>query len=155
MNQGMGQGGDNNKTLKIVGITCGVLLLLSCCCGGGFMLVGGGALGAALSGGPKASTDAFLDELHAGNYQQALQRMGAQYQSTHDVASFTAAVGTLPALTQHTDHTMNNIQVQPSTGQVSGTLTTPTGVQPVQFQCSKQGEFWYIESVTVGGIPLP
>jgi hypothetical protein len=81
--------------------------------------------------------------------------MGAQYQATHDVNTFTAAVATMPALTQFTDRTMNNIQINNAAGTVSGTLTTPQGAQPVVFQCSKQGEYWYIEQVTVGGIVLP
>ena len=154
MNQGMSQGGGNN-TMKIVGITCGVLMLLSCCCGGGFLALSGAGVGAMLSGGPKGSTDAFLDELKGGNYAQAFQRMGAQYQATHDVNTFTTAVGTMPALTQFTDRTMNNIQINNAAGTVSGTLTTPQGPQQVVFQCSKQGEYWYIEQVTVGGIVLP
>jgi hypothetical protein len=154
MNQGMSQGGGNN-TMKIVGITCGVLMLLSCCCGGGFLALGGAGVGAIFSGGPKSSTDAFLDELKANNYQQALQRMGGQYQATHDANTFAAAVATLPALTQFTDRTMNNIQINNNTGTVSGTLSTAQGPQPVVFQCSKQGEFWYIEQVTVGGVILP
>ncbi|MCA9535816.1 MAG: hypothetical protein KC593_19155 [Myxococcales bacterium] len=154
MNQGMSQGGGNN-TMKIVGITCGVLLLLSCCCGGGFFALGGAGVGAMLSGGPKGSTDAFLDELRANNHAQAFQRMGGQYQATHDVTSFTAAVATMPALTQFTDRTMNNIQINNNTGTVSGVLTTPQGAQPVVFQCTKQGEYWYIDQVTVGGMILP
>ena len=154
MNQGMSQPGGNN-TLKIVGITCGVLLLLSCCCTGGFFALGGAGIGAALAGGPKGATDAFLDELRAGNHAQAFQRMGGQYQATHDVSTFSAAVATMPALTQFTDRTMNNIQINNATGTVSGTLTTPQGAQQIVFQCSKQGEYWYIEQVTVGGVILP
>lgn len=155
MNQGMSQGGGGNSTMKIVGITCGVLLLLSCCCGGGFLALGGAGLGAALSGGPKASTDAFLDELKAGNQAQAFQRMGGAYQATHDVATFTAAVATMPALTTFTDRTMNNIQINNSAGTVSGVLTTPQGPQSVTFQCTQSGEYWYIEQVTVNGVILP
>lgn len=154
MNQGMSQGGGNN-TMKIVGITCGVLLLLSCCCGGGFFAMTGAGVGAMLAGGPKGTTDAFLDELRAGNQAQAFQRMGGAYQGSHDVASFTAAVATMPALTQFTDRTMNNIQINNDAGTVSGVLTTPTGPAQVVFQCSKQGEYWYIEQVAVNGMVLP
>ena len=112
-------------------------------------------MGAAISGGPKGSTDAFLDELRANNYAQAFQRMGGQYQATHDVNTFTAAVATLPALTTFSDRTMNNIQVMNSTGTVSGVLTTPQGPSQVVFTCSKNGEYWYIEQVTVNGMVLP
>lgn len=154
MNQGMSQGGGNN-TMKIVGITCGVLLLLSCCCGGGFLALGGGALGAAMSSGPKGSTDAFLDELKANNHAQAFQRMGGAYQSTHDVNTFTASVATMPALTTFSDRTMNNIQINGTSGTVSGVLTTPQGPQSVVFQCTQAGEYWYIDQVVVNGVILP
>ena len=155
MNQGMSQGGGGNNTMKIVGITCGVLLLLSCCCGGGFLALGGGALGAAMSSGPKGSTDAFLDELKANNHAQAFQRMGGAYQSTHDVNTFTASVATLPALTTFSDRTMNNIQINGTSGTVSGVLTTPQGPQSVVFQCTQAGEYWYIDQVVVNGVILP
>ena len=154
MNQGMSQGGGNN-TMKIVGITCGVLLLLSCCCGGGFLAMGGAGIGAMLSSGPKGSTDAFLDELKAANHAQAFQRMGGAYQATHDVNTFTAAVATMPALTTFTDRTMNNIAINGTTGTVSGTLTTPQGAQQVVFQCTQAGEYWYIDQVVVNGVILP
>ena len=155
MNQGMSQGGGGNNTMKIVGITCGVLLLLSCCCGGGFLALGGGALGAAMSSGPKGSTDAFLDELKANNHAQAFQRMGGAYQSTHDVNTFTASVATMPALTTFSDRTMNNIQINGTSGTVSGVLTAPQGPQSVVFQCTQAGEYWYIDQVVVNGVILP
>lgn len=155
MNQGMSQGGGGNSTMKIVGITCGVLMLLSCCCGGGFLALGGAGLGAVFSSGAKASTDAFLDELKANNPGQAFQRMGGAYQATHDVNTFTAAVATMPALSTFTDRTMNNIQINGTAATISGTLTTPQGPQQVVFQCTQSGEYWYIEQVTVNGIILP
>jgi hypothetical protein len=151
----MSQGGGGNNTMKIVGITCGVLLLLSCCCGGGFLAMGGAGLSAIFNSGAKGSTDAFLDELKANNHAQAFQRMGGAYQATHDVNTFTAAVATMPALTTFTDRTMNNISINGSSATVSGTLTTPQGAQQVVFQCSQSGEYWYIEQVVVNGVILP
>ena len=141
----------DKKTLKIIGITCGVLAMLSCFCGIGMFVFGGAAI---VNAAPKQSTDAFLDELARGDFVNARQRMNGGYQQTHDVPAFQRAVAALPALTTHTDRTMTNVQIQPQRASIGGNLTTPQGTVPVLFQCSKLGEHWYIDSVAVGGMPL-
>lgn len=146
-------GGDNNKTMKMVGIGCTVLLILSCCCASPF-LVGGAGIGAIFAGGPKSSTDAWLDECRAGNFQQAFQRMNGPYQASHNVQSFQAAVQALPVVTTFSDRTMNSININNNMGTVSGTLTGPSGAASIEFRATNAGGNWYIDTVLVNGVPL-
>jgi hypothetical protein len=80
--------------------------------------------------------------------------MGASYQATHDVARFQQAVAALPPLTQATDATLSNVNVVESGATVSGVLTTPQGEVPIVLVLSEVGEYWYVEQVQVGGVPL-
>jgi len=37
---------------------------------------------------------------------------------------------------------------------LSGSLSTPTGEVPVRVTLTETGGFWYIDTVTVSGVPL-
>ncbi len=138
-----------NNTLKYVGIGCGVLFALALACGGGFYVCVSKITEA------KPYAHAFLRDLRESNYPSALQRMDGAYQSRHNVQSFQAAVAQLPALTTHTDATLNNYNVSGGVTTVEGTLTTPTGPVPITLLMTEQGGHYYIQSVTVGGRTLP
>jgi hypothetical protein len=143
---------DNQKIVKYVGIGCGVVLLLGCCIGGGAYFACAkfaGALGA-----PKGQATGFFYDMREGRPEAALQRMSGAYQASHDLARFQQATMTIPAIATQTDTTFNNIQINGGGATVSGTLTTPNGPQPVTVTLSNLGENWYIDSITIGGVPL-
>lgn len=138
-----------SNTLKYVGIGCGILVVLALACGGGFYVCFSKITEA------KPHAHAFLRDLREMNYPSALQRMDGAYQSRHNVQSFQQAVAQIPALTTHTDATFNNFNVSGGVTTVEGTLTTPTGPVPIVLTMIKQAGYYYIQSVTVGGVPLP
>jgi hypothetical protein len=140
---------DGTRIAKYVGLGCGVMLLLGACCGGGFFMLFNSMLGE-----PHRYAHGFLDDVRAESYPAALQRMGASYQATHDVARFQQAVAALPPLTQATDATLSNVNVVESGATVSGVLTTPQGEVPIVLVLSEVGDYWYVEQVQVGGVPL-
>jgi hypothetical protein len=140
---------DGTRIAKYVGMGCGLMLLLGLCCGGGAF-----ALFSSTLGEPHRYAHGFLDDVRAGNYPAALQRMGASYQATHDAARFQQAVAALPPLTQQTDATLSSVNVDGTVANVSGALTTPQGVVPIVLVLSQGGEYWYVEQVQVGGVPL-
>jgi len=140
---------DNKQIMKYVGIGCGVLLLLSCCIGG----IGMYACGNALSG-PKGAAEGFFLDMREGRPEAARARMDGVYQNSHDLAQFQAAAAAIPAISSQTDTTFSSIQINNSTGSVSGSLTTPAGDQPVQVTATKIGDNWYINSIVVSNIPL-
>lgn len=144
----MGPPPQKNKTLMYVGIGCSVLVVLALACGGGFYACWSKLAEA------KPHAHAFLADLREANYPSALQRMDGPYQSRHNVQSFQAAVAQIPALTTHTDATMNNFNTVNGVTTVTGSLTTPTGAMPIQLVMTKLEENWYIQSVTVSGMPL-
>ncbi|MEM9067573.1 MAG: hypothetical protein AAGE52_03675 [Myxococcota bacterium] len=137
-----------SNTLKYLGIGCGVLTLLALACGGGFY-----ACWAKLTEA-KPHAHAFLRDLREMNYPSALQRMDGAYQSRHNVQSFQGSVAQIPALTTHTDATLTNFNTTNMTTTVEGTLTTPSGPTPVVIVMNQVGEYFYIQSVTVSGVPL-
>jgi hypothetical protein len=140
---------EGTRIAKYVGMGCGMMLLLGlCCAGGGFLVF------RSLLGEPHRYAHGFLDDVRAGNYPAALQRMGAGYQATHDVARFQQGVAALPPLTQQTDATLSNVNVQNDVANVSGTLTTPQGAVPIILVLTHAGEYWYVDQVQVGGVPL-
>lgn len=145
----MGPPPQKNKTLMYVGIGCSVLAVLALACGGGFYACWSKLAEA------KPYAHAFLADLREANYPSALQRMDGPYQSRHNVQSFQGAVAQVPALTTHTDATMNNFNTINGVTTVTGSLTTATGSVPIQLVMTKLEENWYIQSVTVNGQPLP
>jgi hypothetical protein len=142
-----------NNTLKIVGITCGVIVALGVCGVGACLAMGGAAVWGATDAPAKAA-HAFFRDLRTGNHQSALSRMSAHYQSTHDVATFQLNVSTIPALTQQTDSTFASRNITPGSANLTGSLTTASGEAPVVVILSQVGEHWYIDSVTVQGTVL-
>jgi len=133
-----------NKTGKILGIGCAVLILLGSCCGGG------GYFGwlQCTKGGPPAR--AFLHDLKDGNYAAALTRMDGGCQSAWNVGQFQQQVAAYPALTTHTDITLNNYNVNNGDWTISGTLATPSGPTAITVRLRTEGDHHYIYEVTVG-----
>lgn len=141
---------DNKQVAKYVGIGCGVVLLLSCCIGG----IGFYACSNALSG-PKGAAEGFFVDMREGRPEAARMRMNGAYQNSHDLAAFQQAAATIPAIASQTDTTFNSIQINNSNATVGGNLTTPNGSVPVQLTLTKIGDYWYIDTVSVSGVPLP
>ncbi len=137
-----------SSALKYVGIGCGLLAVLALVCGGGFYVCYSKITEA------KPYAHAFLRDLREMNYPSALQRMDGAYQSRHNVQSFQQAVAQIPALTTHTDATLSNFNVSNGLTTVEGMLSTPTGPVPIRLTMIKQGEYYYIQSVSAGGVLL-
>lgn len=141
---------DGKKTLKIVLIGCGGALVLGCIITAGAMFLCGSSLMA-----PVTATQSFLADVRAGNYDAARQRMSGDYQSSHDVDAFRAAVQDLPALAQHTDASISGTQVNAGQGAtIRGSLTTADGSIPFTAELSESGGHYYIDSITIQGAML-
>lgn len=132
---------------KWIAIGCVVFVLLGACCGGiGFFLYQ-----QTFNSDAAQMTRGFFGNLRRGEHQQALQRMNAQYQSTHALPTFQQNVQQIPALTQQTDASFSNVSVSGGTASVTGTLSTPSGDAPFDVILSEQNGYWYIDTVTVQG----
>lgn len=134
---------------KWIAIGCVGFVLLGGCCAGGIYAFYKMAIDP-----PAAMVRGFFGNLRRGEYDQALQRMNGQYQSTHPVATFQQNVQQIPALTQQTDFSVDGVDASGGVATVTGSLSTAQGSQPVTVTLSKQGEYWYIDSVTVSGLML-
>ncbi len=139
---------EGNKTLKWVGIGCGLFVMLGLCATGAVLLIVQSA------SGPVDATASFFADLRGGNHAQALQRMNGNYQSTHPLPTFQQNVAAIPSLVQQTGASFNSTSVNNNVGTVSGNLSTPTGDVPVTVTLSQVGEYWYIDSVMVQGQTL-
>ena len=142
---------------KWVGIGCGVLALLGTCTTGACLACGGaGAVGIfAAVEAPANEAKGLLADLRAQRFDAAYARTSAGYQASHDLATFTAAVQAIPALTTMTDDTISQRQVSGATARMSGTLQTPSGDVPVAFELSQAGERWVVERIDVAGQTIP
>ncbi len=140
-----GKGG----ALKWIGLGCGVFLLVAACgVGAAFFAC------QSLFEAPEGQARGFFADLRAGNYQDALRRTDAPYQSSHTVEAFEQAVSAIPAATQQTDVSFSSRDVNGSSASMVGDLSTPNGQVPVTVTLSRAGEYWYIDSVTVQGQTL-
>lgn len=137
---------------KWIGIGCGVIVLIGVCIFGACTLCAGGIWQA--TDAPAQAAHGFFADARAQNWQNAYQRMSPSYQSTHTAQTLQAAASQIPAITQQTDSTFTNRQVQNATANLDGHLTTPSGPAPVNVTLSNQGGVWYIDSITVSGMPL-
>jgi len=144
---------EGNKTLKIVGITCGVILLVGLCGVGGCFLFCGGTFAGVWQAteAPARATKGFFSDVRGGQYAQAHQRLSPSFQQRLPLDRFQTEVQSVDALMQQTDDTITSRQVSGMGATMGGFLTTPGGSVPVEATLSKQGEHWYIESLTVGG----
>jgi hypothetical protein len=137
-----GKGG----ALKWIGLGCGVFLLVAACgVGAAFFAC------QSLFEAPEGQARGFFADLRAGNYQDALRRTNAPYQSTHTVEAFQLAVSHIPVATQQTDVSFSSRDVNGDTATMIGDLDTPEGAVPVTVTLSRAGEHWYIDSVSVQG----
>lgn len=130
---------------KWIAIGCGAFVLFGACCG-----VGGYLFWSTQMDPPAAMARGFFGDLRRGDHQSALSRMNGQYQSTHPLPTFQQNVQQIPALTQQTGFSTENVDINNGVATVLGTLQTSSGDQIATVQLTKQGEHWYIDSVTVG-----
>ncbi len=139
---------NNKKVLVGVGIGCGVLLVVvGLCAGFIYFMIGA-------TSGPTGAANGFLADLREGNQTQALQRMSPAYQQAHPLATFQASLGAVPSLMQQTDSSMTNVNITNGRASVAGVMTTAGGPIPIIFSMSQVGEYWYIDTVLVQGVPL-
>lgn len=138
-----------NRTLLYVGIGCGLIVLLATCGVGGCLLFIKSQTDA-----PANMSHSFFKDVRTGNYQNAFSRMSHSYQQTHTLEQFQQGLAAVPALTQQTEATLTSRNVNDPTATMAGTLSTPSGDVPVSVQLEKNGEHWYIVSVTAGGATL-
>ncbi len=141
---------DSKTALKWIGIGCLVLAIVACCVASSCA----GLIYQATSA-PAEAAHAFLRDVRTGNDATALARMSGSYQSTHDLATFSASVSTVPSLRAHTDATLASRNIENSYATISGSLTTATGEIPVQIRLSSVSGSWYVDNVMVQGIALP
>jgi len=149
----MSEGG---KTWKILGITCGVIVLLGLCTVGGCFLFCGGAIGGVMQAtqAPANAAKGFFADIRAGNYAQAHQRLSPARQQAMPLDVFQAAVQANPSLVSQTDDTINQRNMTMGAATMGGFLSTPSGNVDVDVVLSQQGEYWYIETVSVANAPL-
>jgi len=151
----------DNKTLKIVGITCGVIALLGVCTLGACLVCTGGGIGAIFvaAAAPAEQTNGFLADVRAQRLGGAYRRMSADYRATHTLATFEQNVRGMPVLIGHsaaqvagrTISTANGV----GTAHVAGTLTTPQGPVPFEATLTQHHDKWEIDSIDVAGTRLP
>ena len=132
---------------KWIAIGCAAFVLLGGCCGAGIFLF----MNQMFNSEPAQMARGFFGNVRRGEYDQALLRMNAQYQSTHALPTFQQNVQQLPSLAQQTDATFSSVNISGGTATISGTLTTPSGDAPVDVTLSQQGAYWYIDTVVVQG----
>ena len=138
----------NKKVMMGLGIGCGALLLVAGICGGFALLM------SSATSGPTGAANGFLADVRAGNHASALQRMTPGYQQTHPGSAFPASLSNHPVLTQQTDSSMTNVNISNNSATVAGTMTTPSGPIPIAFTMTHIGDYWYINSVIIQGVPL-
>lgn len=142
---------------KWVGIGCGVLALLGVCSTGACLACGGlGAVGImAAVEAPANEAKGLLADVRAQRFDAAYARMSASYQASHDLATFTASVQAIPAMTTMTDDTISQRNVSGSTARMAGMVHTPTGNAPVELQLSLLGERWFVDRIDIAGASIP
>jgi hypothetical protein len=142
---------------KWIGIGCGVFALIGACLFGSCLACGSlSAVGlfAALEA-PAHEAKGFLAEIRADRFDAAFGRMNPTYQSSHDLAAFTAEVEAIPALSSMTDDTIAQRNIMGATARMGGVLHTPEGNVPVMFDLSQLGPRWVIDRIDVAGTTIP
>lgn len=138
------------KWIKYGAIGCGVLVLLALCCvGGGYFAVG------ETYTKPMSYAEGLFLDLRKKDDASALQRMSGPYQSSHDLAAFTAAVEQLPALRTQTAMNLTGINVNNQSTKIDGLLATPKGAVPFELSLISEDGHWYVSSLRVEGVSLP
>jgi hypothetical protein len=137
-----GKGG----ALKWIGLGCGVFLLVAACgVGAAFFAC------QSLFDAPEGQARGFFADLRAGNYEDALRRTNASYQSTHTVEAFQQSVSAIPITTQQTGVSFSSRDVNGDSATMIGDLDTPEGPVPVTVTLSRAAGYWYVDSVSVQG----
>jgi len=138
-----------SSPLKWIALGCGVFLLVGACgVTAAFFAFQG------LSDAPEGQARGFFADLRTGNYEDALARTNAAYQSTHTLQGFQTSISAIPTATQQTDVSFSDRNISGDSASMGGNLMTPNGAIPVTVTLSRAGEYWYIDSVTVQGQPL-
>ena len=138
------------KWIKFGAIGCGLVIALCLCCvAGGYFAVG------ETYTKPLSYAEGLFADLRKPDDAAALQRMSGPYQSSHDLATFTASVDQLPALRKQTAMSLNGINVQNTDTTISGQLATIDGPVPFELELIKEDGHWYVSSLRVDGVRLP
>lgn len=153
----MSEGQSGSSPWKWVGIGCGILALLGVCSTGACLACGGvGAVGIfAAVEAPANEAKGLLADVRAQRFDAAYARMSATYQASHDLATFTASVQAIPAMTTMTDDTISQRNVSGPTARMAGVVHTPSGDAPVLVQLSQAGERWVVERIEIAGSTIP
>jgi hypothetical protein len=147
-----GQPEKKSNLWKWLGGGCLLIVLIGACIAGSCALCAGGIYQA--TDAPAQAAHAFFGDVRAQNWPAAHSRMSGTYQATHTPETLQMAASAIPALTQQTDSTFSSRNVDMAGASLEGTLTTPSGSVPVSVRMSTANNAWYVESVTVQGVPL-
>lgn len=131
---------------KWIALGCVAFVLMGGCCAGGIYWFWSSQMEP-----PAEMARGFLGDVRRGNYQQALQRMNGQYQATHPLPTFQQNVQQVPGLADNTGVSFSERDVSGGIATLSGSLETTAGSQSITMTLSEQGDYWYVDSVIVGG----
>jgi len=93
-----------------------------------------------------------LAALKAGNMDAAYAETSEAFRQETPLEAFTAFVGQYPILKDHASHSFSNRSINNGVGELSGSLTSPTGgVTPVQYRLVKENDAWKIIYINIGG----
>lgn len=147
---------EGSNTLKYIGIGCAIVAVLSACGVTACFACGASGIGAifAASEAQVSEARAFFDDVRAGRHDEALARTAEPYRSTHTSADLAAALARAPVLAQSTDQTFSQRNMQPGITTLGGTVSSPSGLAPVNIVLTQAGERWYVTSLTVSGAPI-
>jgi hypothetical protein len=142
----------NVKVLVIVLVCVAVLGLIgvAACCGLGYW---GFKTATKELESSQAAAETFLDQLKAGQIQQAYQSTSADFKAQQTFEQFSAFVTQNPNLTAHTSRTMGGFNFSTVNGVKTATLpytlSGPTGATNCTITLTDSGAGWQVSKVTV------
>jgi hypothetical protein len=148
--------GEGPSTLKIVGITCGVIAALAFCGVSSCLVCAGGGIGAVFVTTEAAAEEsrAFITDVRGHDYPAAYARMSAGYRSAHTLEEFQSAVEAAPALAENTSASILNRQIINAEVRISGELVHPGGTDPFTLVLIQEENHMRISAIEIDGVRI-